>query len=120
MAKCVQCGYCCTVGTCGFGLWDPKKKQCAFLLEDNLCQKYYEIKDLPDAEMNPAFGTGCSSTLGNTCRNKIITERRRILKEKHGTPIEFAKACSNAVPDFISPREADEAVEKYKQEWNNV
>lgn len=120
MAKCVQCGFCCRVGPCDFGLWDPEKKQCTFLTDDNLCKKYYEIKDHPDAKMSPAFGAGCSSTLGNTHRDKIIAERRKILTERHGTPIEFAKACYNAVPDFISPREADEAIEKYEQEWDNV
>jgi len=120
MAQCVQCGYCCRVGPCGFGLWNPEKKQCAFLLEDNHCQKYYEIKEHPDAEISPAFGAGCSSSLGNVHRDKIITERRKKLEIRHGTPTEFAKACYKAVPEFISIKEADEGIRKYKEEWDCV
>ena len=120
MAQCVQCGFCCRVAPCGFGLWNPEKKQCDFLLDDSHCQKYYEIKEHPDAEINPAFGAGCSSSLGNNYRQKIIDERRMVLVKKHGTPTEFAKACYKAVPGFISVKEADEAIQKYEKEWNYV
>jgi len=112
MADCVRCGGCCRAGACSYGKWDPKKRQCSYLTENNLCGEYDKIKDLPGSTLSPAFGTGCSSTLGNTYRQKILAER-------HGTPIQFAKACYNAVPDFISPKEADEAVESYEQEWGN-
>ena len=72
MADCVQCGYCCTVGTCTFGEWDLEKNQCTFLTEDNLCERYDEIKNYPNAHLSPAFGAGCSSSLGNTRRQQKI------------------------------------------------
>ncbi len=119
MTQYVQCGNCCRVGPCGFGLWDPDKMRCVFLLEDNHCQKYYEIKKHPDAEISPAFGAGCSSTIGNVPRQKAIVRRRKLM-ERHGTPTAFAEACYRAVPEFISSEEADKAIQKYEQEWNYV
>jgi len=74
--ECVQCGYCCRVRPCAFGTWDSEKKQqCTFLTEEDFCSKYEEIKKLPGAEYNPAFGTGCSSALFNSFREKKIKER---------------------------------------------
>lgn len=67
MAECVKCGYCCRIGPCSYGFWDFEKKQCIFLTDENLCKKYEEIKKL-----SPAFGTGCSSSLGNTLRQKVM------------------------------------------------
>jgi hypothetical protein len=71
---CVQCGYCCTVGPCPYGLWDHERKQCQWLNDPNelgqrTCAKYYKI-NVPGSFM--AFGDGCSSTLCNTQRNKIV------------------------------------------------
>ena len=74
MADCVQCGHCCRVGICIYGLWDPKKKQCSYLTDDNLCGKYNTMKKLRGARLSPAFGTGCSSSLGNTHRQKAIAK----------------------------------------------
>lgn len=77
MADCVQCGFCCTVGVCFFGTWDPAKSQCTFLTDDNLCEKYDEIKKTAGSEKSPAFGTACSSTLGNLRRQKKILENAK-------------------------------------------
>lgn len=66
--KCVKCGYCCTVGPCLFGTWDEQKKQCSFLTEKNECSKYAEINRLPGSIFSPAFGMGCSSSIGNLRR----------------------------------------------------
>lgn len=46
-----------------------------------------------------------------------LTPGQRKLKEKHGTPAEFAKACYEAVPGFISMDEAEAAIKKYNAEW---
>lgn len=72
MAECVQCGWCCTVAPCSFGKWSPAKKRCTYLTKKNLCSKYDEIIKHKDAEISPAFGAGCSSSLGNTVRKKKI------------------------------------------------
>lgn len=72
MAKCVQCGYCCTLGCCSYGIWDYEKEQCSFLTEESLCAKYDEILKDPDSKMSPAFGAGCSSSLFNTRRDKAL------------------------------------------------
>ncbi len=39
------------------------------------------------------------------------------LKILHGTPAEFAAACYQLCPEFISMDEAAAAVEKYNKEW---
>lgn len=46
-----------------------------------------------------------------------FTPAQRKLAKKHGTPAEFAKACYEAVPGFISMDEARAAVNKYNAEW---
>lgn len=72
--ECVQCGFCCRVGTCAFGIWDSVKEQCVFLTDDDKCDKYDEIIKDPRAVDNPAFGSGCSSSLFNACREAKIRE----------------------------------------------
>ena len=77
---CVKCGFCCTITNCEFGTWNPKLHKCNFLSEPNsigqrFCTKYEEIKkQIPYSYMYyPAFGAGCSSTIGNSMRNNVIT-----------------------------------------------
>ena len=71
--ECVKCGYCCRVGVCKYGFWNSILKQCQYLSDENLCIIYEKIKD--DKEIG--FGMGCSSTIGNIYRNKIIEEREK-------------------------------------------
>lgn len=40
------------------------------------------------------------------------------LRQKHGTPAEFAAACYRAVPEFISMDEAATAIRNYNAEWH--
>lgn len=49
-----------------------------------------------------------------------LTLKQLELKAKHGTPLEFAAACYVAVPVWISMNEADDAVAKYQQEWDDA
>lgn len=71
---CVNSGYCCKVAPCPFGEWDNDKNQCKYLTGDNHCGKFEEIVALPKErwESSPAFGAGCSSTLFNSERQRII------------------------------------------------
>jgi hypothetical protein len=46
-----------------------------------------------------------------------MSEELERLEAKHGTPFEFAVACYNAVPGFISRDEADAAIKRYNDEW---
>lgn len=62
-SQCVHSGYCCRQAPCPFGKWNEHKHQCEFLTDDNMCAKYDEIKDLPGADISPAFGAGCCSPL---------------------------------------------------------
>jgi len=73
MVECVQCGFCCKVGICPYGEWDEAKHQCALLTEENFCKIYEDIKH---DQTSPAMGTGCSSSLCNTDRQKKIEEMR--------------------------------------------
>lgn len=71
---CVMSGYCCRVAACPFGTWDEDRHQCAQLTEDDRCGRYDEILALPRERWagSPAFGAGCSSTLGNERRARIL------------------------------------------------
>ena len=75
IVPCVQCGFCCTVGPCAFGKWNLEKHQCIFLTEDNLCSKYEEIIKQKFADLSPAFGSGCCSSLNSIRKEKIKTLR---------------------------------------------
>lgn len=46
----------------------------------------------------------------------IETPAQTRLREKHGSPREFAAACMNALGE-ISIDEANEAISKYNAEW---
>ncbi len=70
--ECVNCGFCCRVAPCQFGEWNAPLHRCIHLTADNLCGRYDEIKDKLGAWWSPAFGAGCSSTIGNTMREAKI------------------------------------------------
>jgi hypothetical protein len=79
--QCVRSGFCCKKAPCAFGKWNHQKSQCDYLrvekeispgVEIHSCGIYNEIKDKPGADMNPAFGAGCCSSLFNENRNNII------------------------------------------------
>jgi len=69
--KCVRSGYCCKVAPCPFGEWDAERGQCAHLIGDKpgrySCGIYEYIEQQPGADVAPAFGAGCCSSL-NTDR----------------------------------------------------
>ena len=50
--------------------------------------------------------------------NKTITKEN--LKKKHGTPDEFKKAVMKACPDMITIDEANNAIDKYNDEWRRA
>lgn len=74
-SKCVQCGYCCTIGCCSYGIWDAKKNQCQFLTDNNLCAIYDKVKN---DEFSPAMGAGCSSSLFNTRREAKVADEQNV------------------------------------------
>lgn len=50
-----------------------------------------------------------------------LTEKQRRLMQAHGTPGEFAIACTRAVYSLdITPQEADAAIAKYNREWEEA
>ncbi len=49
-----------------------------------------------------------------------MTIGQMMLKKKHGTPSEFAKACYECVPSDISMDEARAAIDKYNKEWDDA
>ncbi len=70
MNECVQCGYCCTVRPCAFGKWEDDK--CKYLSNDNMCTVFELIKNMPGADISPAFGAGCCSPLFNERRREKL------------------------------------------------
>lgn len=48
--------------------------------------------------------------------DRAVTRGQSVLRKKHGTPKEFARACADAVGE-ISVAEAHTAVEKYVKEY---
>ena len=105
MAECVQCGYCCTVAPCGFGEWDADKKQCKYLTEDNLCDKYDEIEADPSSDISPAFGAGCSSSLGNTRREQKIKESQELRGSNKTTVDRIMQKYDNYLDTFYDDSE---------------
>ena len=79
--KCVNCGFCCRVAPCPYGkATSDTDPACRFLVPGKpgrwLCGKYDEIIDQPDADVVPAFDGGCSSSLGNTYRRRILENEK--------------------------------------------
>lgn len=85
-SPCVGSGFCCKVAPCPYGEADPVTGGCIHLTpwkDDTLeapryrCGRYDFIRTQPFAEMVPAFGGGCSSTMFNRDRERILVELRR-------------------------------------------
>lgn len=79
-SPCVGSGMCCKRSACAFGHWDPELGQCKHLVTGfhgievtvYRCGIHDEVTRNPGAEWNPAFGTGCCSSLFNADRRAII------------------------------------------------
>jgi hypothetical protein len=77
---CMKSGFCCIKAPCAYGEWNENKSACKHLTEPNDlgqrdCMKYeWIIENVPTYMYHPAFGTGCSSAIGNLRRMKIIKE----------------------------------------------
>ena len=89
--SCVGSWFCCHQAPCPFGSWDEEKHRCVHLVEitanDEIyprfgCGIYEQIIKLPGAEVAPAFGAGCCSSLFNPDREAIKREN----EERHGDP----------------------------------
>lgn len=65
---CVQCGYCCSVRPCYYGV--PRAEGCAFLMKPDeigrrKCMVFDKIEALEHDSKYPMMGCGCSSTAFN-------------------------------------------------------
>lgn len=75
---CVQSGYCCTQRPCQYGISKPGQQECLYLAPPtaDTGQRYCEIatviRFLEQYEKYPMLGSGCSSTLFNQARNRVI------------------------------------------------
>lgn len=82
MSRCIGCGYCCLQRPCEFGeSISDKKPACRYVKVIKKgngfaifgCRKYQEIQKTGRGEISPAFGAGCSSTLFNERRDRVLT-----------------------------------------------
>jgi hypothetical protein len=84
---CVQCGYCCSKGPCGYSKWDYKKKCCQYLVKGDplvgtfKCSIYNKIMGFERGCEYGMMGSGCSSPLCNTIRNEVIQKMKGITNE---------------------------------------
>ena len=74
---CYKCGFCCTQGPCGYGLWNKTLKRCEYLEEPNenkqrYCKIYNEIIVFEKDAGLPMMGHGCSSSMFNGIRQAVI------------------------------------------------
>jgi len=83
MSACVRSGFCCKRAPCPYGT-AGLDGACIHLVPDPassagqyLCERYDWIRKQPGAEWSPAFGAGCSSTLFNEDRDRVILRLRR-------------------------------------------
>ena len=89
---CVNSGFCCKQSPCPFGEKD-ERGWCKHLKEMKwegntpryLCGIADFISEQPGADLCPAFGAGCSSTLFNTDRDSIKKEMKDGLYTLLGT-----------------------------------
>lgn len=77
---CVRSGFCCKRAPCPYGAGVP----CVHLIPDPasaagqyLCARYEYIQQQPGSEWSPAFGAGCSSTLFNEDRDRVLVQLRK-------------------------------------------
>ncbi len=79
---CVRSGFCCKQAICPYGEWDETVRQCKFLAIDNselgthICLKHEEITEIEKDSRYPMMGSGCSSTLFNEDRDRVIRKLR--------------------------------------------
>lgn len=75
---CVQSGYCCTVRPCEYGQSKPNAQACIYLAPpttdagQRYCELVSVIRFLEHGARYPMIGSGCSSTLGNEARDRVI------------------------------------------------
>lgn len=90
-SPCVRSGFCCKRAPCGHGeVTSPTNPSCRFLeVEREIqgvplyrCGIYKEITAKPGWEFSPAFGAGCSSTLFNEDRDRVL----HVLRAEEGRP----------------------------------
>ena len=78
---CVRCGFCCRRGPCAAGqVTSPTNPACRFLIQDGIhwnCGKYEEIVKHEKGNRFPMMGSGCSSTLFNEDRRRVIDAMAR-------------------------------------------
>ena len=81
---CVKSGFCCTKSPCAFGKMKEDRTSCIHLDEPNElgqrnCLRYDDIKaNNPGYMFHPAFGAGCSSTLFNEDRERVIDNIKKL------------------------------------------
>lgn len=87
---CVGSGFCCKRAPCPYGERDPATGWCIHLepwRDDDLpaqryrCARYAFIIQQPGSGWVPAFGAGCSATLFNDDRERVLAAlslRRRV------------------------------------------
>jgi len=86
---CVQCGYCCRIRPCVYGTKNqlhPVSESCIYLLRNigptsriqtYFCGMWETIKELEKDAKFPMCGSGCSSTLFNPMRDRVL----QVIKE---------------------------------------
>jgi hypothetical protein len=80
---CVQSGYCCTVTPCKYGHQRPDQSECLYLAPPipDTGQRYCEIvtviRFLERNALHPMVGGGCSSTLFNADRDRVIEKLKK-------------------------------------------
>jgi len=94
---CVQCGYCCTVRTCSYGFYGHSQRNvlCRHLVRNEQCVRksgtplttytcniWDKIKYMEKGSPYPMCGSGCSSTLCNVMRDKVIEVIKEMAVER--------------------------------------
>jgi len=100
--KCYQCGFCCTISSCGYGEWDAENHRCRFLNEENKCAIYAKIVEKEKSVAFPMMGCGCSSPLFNEMRDsKMIAlglnpeDEAKAIEKEYGIELDIS-------PDFAN------------------
>lgn len=79
---CMKSGFCCTTAPCEYGEMNEQKTGCKHLGEANDlgqrdCQRYdWIVKNVPNYEFYPGFGTGCCMGMFNKMRDDVIQKSR--------------------------------------------
>lgn len=82
--ECVRCGFCCKQSPCVYGkAQSSRNPRCIYLSFDSCilctyrCTKWEEIQTLEKNAQYSMCDSGCSSTLFNFDRNKVILRTQR-------------------------------------------